>query len=65
MADSSGSGGTLSPDDFSCAICLELLHKPCVNRCGHAFCFWCFHQAMGLSASHWCADCTLECADVA
>ena len=40
-------------DDFSCAICLETLHKPAVNHCGHAFCFWCFHHAMsGLGASH-------------
>ena len=22
-------------DDFSCAICLETLHKPAVNHCGH------------------------------
>ena len=38
-------------DSFECAICLELLHKPAVNHCGHAFCFWCFHHSMGLASS--------------
>ena len=31
-------GGRLSKldvEDFSCAICLETLHKPAVNHCGH------------------------------
>merc|ERR1719502_1005427 len=45
----------MPPDvnDFCCAICLETLHKPAVNHCGHSFCFWCFHHAMsGLGASH-------------
>ncbi len=47
-------------DSLQCAICLELLHKPCVNTCGHAFCFWCFHHAMnGLSKSH-CPLCRAE-----
>ena len=32
--------------DFSCSICSDLLWKPCVNECGHAFCFWCLHRAM-------------------
>ncbi|GBF90312.1 hypothetical protein Rsub_02418 [Raphidocelis subcapitata] len=32
--------------DWRCAICLELLYKPCVNTCGHVACFWCFHQSM-------------------
>lgn len=27
-------------DDWRCAICLELLYKPCINTCGHAACFW-------------------------
>jgi hypothetical protein len=30
----------LDAADFNCAICLELLYKPCVNHCGHTFCFW-------------------------
>jgi hypothetical protein len=47
--------------EFSCAICLETLHKPAVNHCGHAFCFWCFHHAMsGLGTSR----CSLCRADV-
>lgn len=51
---------SLETDDLQCAICLELLHKPCVNTCGHAFCFWCFHHAMnGLSKSH-CPLCRAE-----
>ena len=45
--------------DFSCAICLETLHKPAVSHCGHAYCFWCFHRAMGLSTSH-CPLCRAE-----
>ena len=32
--------------DTLCPICHEHLHKPCVNECGHTFCFWCLHQAM-------------------
>ena len=46
-------------EDLDCAICLETLHKPCVNHCGHAFCFWCFHQAMGVSSSQ-CPLCRAE-----
>jgi Zinc finger, ZZ type len=33
-------------EEFCCSICRELLWKPCVNLCGHVFCFWCFHKAM-------------------
>ena len=50
----------LLEEDFACAICLETLHKACVNHCGHAMCFWCFHHAMGpLSTSH-CPLCRAE-----
>mgnify|MGYP001216556073 CR=1 FL=1 len=44
-------------DDLKCAICLETLHKPCVNHCGHAFCFWCFHHAMGGLGASQCPLC--------
>ena len=47
-------------EDFSCAICLEMLHKPAVNHCGHAFCFWCFHHAMGGLHSSQCPLCRAE-----
>ena len=40
-------------EDFTCSVCLRLLHKPCVNGCGHAFCFWCLHRSMSfVEASH-------------
>lgn len=43
---------------FHCAICMELLYKPCVNTCGHTFCFWCMHQSMNsLDGSHACPLC--------
>ncbi|KAL3680176.1 hypothetical protein R1sor_023132 [Riccia sorocarpa] len=33
-------------DVFTCQICLELVHKPVVNACGHMFCFLCVHLTM-------------------
>ena len=55
-----GGRARLPLDELQCAICLDTLHKPCVNSCGHAFCFWCFHHAMnGLSKSH-CPLCRAE-----
>lgn len=51
---------SLAIEEFACAICLETLHKPAVNGCGHSFCFWCMHHAMtGLGASH-CPFCRAE-----
>ena len=48
-------------EDFQCSICLELLYKPCVNTCGHTFCFWCFHKAMDMfSTIHTCPLCRSE-----
>eukprot|EP00920_Eleutheroschizon_duboscqi_P016470 GHVT01038933.1.p1 GENE.GHVT01038933.1~~GHVT01038933.1.p1 ORF type:complete len:429 (+),score=23.07 GHVT01038933.1:193-1479(+) len=35
-----------APHDFLCPICLELLWKPVVLECGHAFCFWCVFRSM-------------------
>lgn len=41
-----------SRQNFCCPICRSLLYKPCINSCGHAFCFWCVHRAMnGIGAS--------------
>ena len=41
-----------------CSICLELLHKPAVNTCGHVFCYWCMHRAMDLlDETHNCPLC--------
>ena len=49
--------GRLSVEDFSCPICCELLYKPCVNACGHTFCFWCLHKAMDPLADSRCPLC--------
>ena len=37
---------TAISEHFDCGICQDLTYKPCVNECGHSFCFWCLHQAM-------------------
>ena len=47
----------LAVEDFSCPICCELLYKPCVNACGHTFCFWCLHKAMDPLADSRCPLC--------
>ena len=26
--------------EWSCPVCLDTLYKPCVNVCGHVYCFW-------------------------
>mmetsp|Transcript_7573 Transcript_7573/g.21082 ORF Transcript_7573/g.21082 Transcript_7573/m.21082 type:complete len:469 (-) Transcript_7573:306-1712(-) len=55
MADTHAS---LDPSAYSCSICLELLHKPAVNTCGHVFCYWCMHRAMDLlDETHNCPLC--------
>ena len=46
VGSSSSAPAAFDDADFSCSICHSLLWKPCVNVCGHAFCFWCIHQAM-------------------
>ena len=59
---SSAGGGVLQVTDFHCAICMDLLYKPCINSiCGHAFCFWCFHFAMDVfKEKHYCPLCRAE-----
>ena len=47
----------LTLDDFTCSICTELLYKPCVSACGHAFCFWCLHKAMDPMEASQCPLC--------
>lgn len=44
-------------DEWKCPICFDLLHKPCVNVCGHVFCFWCMHQAMNPYRPSQCPVC--------
>ena len=53
----SAAAAPLDEHDWRCAICLELLFKPCVNACGHAACFWCTHQAMNPYAPSNCPLC--------
>ncbi|CAE8616888.1 unnamed protein product [Polarella glacialis] len=52
-----GNDWGLSIEQFKCAICRELLHKPCIASCGHPFCFWCLHQAMSPVAPSACPLC--------
>uniref|UniRef100_A0A061S4F2 Prt1 protein n=1 Tax=Tetraselmis sp. GSL018 TaxID=582737 RepID=A0A061S4F2_9CHLO len=42
---------------WRCPICLELAYKPCVNSCGHIFCFWCLHHAMNTYEASTCPSC--------
>eukprot|EP00747_Dinoflagellata_sp_TGD_P187417 gnl/TRDRNA2_/TRDRNA2_45064_c0_seq1.p1 gnl/TRDRNA2_/TRDRNA2_45064_c0~~gnl/TRDRNA2_/TRDRNA2_45064_c0_seq1.p1 ORF type:complete len:468 (-),score=87.63 gnl/TRDRNA2_/TRDRNA2_45064_c0_seq1:89-1441(-) len=56
-ADSCAERYGLSAEQFQCAICCELLHKPCVASCGHPFCFWCLHLAMSPLAPSACPLC--------
>eukprot|EP00980_Cylindrotheca_fusiformis_P011412 scaffold2644_cov129-Cylindrotheca_fusiformis.AAC.2 len=48
---------SFSSNTFSCPVCRNLLFKPCVNSCGHAFCFWCLHRAMNGIGSSACPIC--------
>lgn len=51
----------LTAGDFSCSICMDFLYKPCVNSCGHTFCFWCFHHAMDVfKKKHSCPLCRAD-----
>lgn len=45
----------LPKEDLLCPICQDLLVKPIVNACGHAFCFWCAPSSLlsALVQSHW------------
>ena len=43
--------------NFECSICFSLLYKPCVNACGHCFCFWCLHQIMDSFQDSHCPLC--------
>jgi hypothetical protein len=55
--DPSDSLGSLEADDFACCICTELLFQPVVNRCGHTFCFGCFHHSMNSLGTSKCPLC--------
>lgn len=44
-------------EDAACPICRELLYKPTVNACGHAFCFWCLHFSMDPLSRSSCPIC--------
>eukprot|EP00193_Tetraselmis_chui_P015677 CAMPEP_0177781102 /NCGR_PEP_ID=MMETSP0491_2-20121128/17635_1 /TAXON_ID=63592 /ORGANISM="Tetraselmis chuii, Strain PLY429" /LENGTH=460 /DNA_ID=CAMNT_0019301073 /DNA_START=417 /DNA_END=1800 /DNA_ORIENTATION=- len=49
-----------SADFWSCPICMEMVYKPCVNSCGHVFCFWCMHRAMNTYEKSKCPCCRSE-----
>mmetsp|Transcript_30030 Transcript_30030/g.52006 ORF Transcript_30030/g.52006 Transcript_30030/m.52006 type:complete len:421 (+) Transcript_30030:172-1434(+) len=58
IGDNKPAAGATDPSTFNCSICMELMYKPCVNTCGHSFCFWCMHHAMDvLKTSHACPLC--------
>jgi len=48
--------------NFTCAICLNILYKPCIiGTCQHVFCFWCCYDSMnGLCTPSSCAICREE-----
>lgn len=47
----------IKESDWQCPLCLELLYKPCVNECGHVFCFWCTFRAMDPFTASRCPIC--------
>ena len=55
--DASSSELQFKESDYTCAICYSLLYKPCVNNCGHVFCFWCLHHAMDYMQDSHCPLC--------
>jgi hypothetical protein len=50
-------GAWFDKEDFSCPVCRNLLYKPVINSCGHAFCFWCMHRAMNAIGESNCPVC--------
>ncbi|KAK6259782.1 hypothetical protein SCA6_014256 [Theobroma cacao] len=45
------------PDNFVCCVCLDLLYKPIVMRCGHIACFWCVQKSMSSRYESHCPIC--------
>lgn len=48
----------VAPDDFRCAVCLDILLDPCVGQCGHDFCKRCLLRWRNASRSA-CVRCPL------
>lgn len=44
-------------DDFTCAVCLDVLYKPIVLVCGHVSCFWCCKHSMHMRGESHCPLC--------
>ncbi|XP_076928377.1 E3 ubiquitin-protein ligase PRT1-like [Bidens hawaiensis] len=44
-------------DDFTCAVCLDVLYKPIVLVCGHVSCFWCCQHSMRMCSESHCPLC--------
>ena len=44
----------------SCAICLNLLNRPIITPCNHAFCVHCFEECAELSIKRICPLCRFE-----
>ncbi|KAI3760247.1 hypothetical protein L1987_50640 [Smallanthus sonchifolius] len=44
-------------DNFTCAVCLDVLYKPIVLVCGHVSCFWCCQHSMHMRSESHCPLC--------
>ncbi|KAI3506915.1 hypothetical protein L1887_21553 [Cichorium endivia] len=44
-------------DNFTCAVCLDVLYKPIVLVCGHVSCFWCCQHSMHMGSESHCPLC--------
>lgn len=47
----------LDESEYRCPICLELLYKPAIANCGHAFCYWCLNKSMDMLGASSCPLC--------
>jgi len=47
----------VSKEEFTCAVCLELLYNPCTPKCGHVLCYWCLHKSMNPWGESLCCIC--------